>query len=132
MFVLELKEELTIRVANSLILCDICISNSNSLRNILVDTLVNYRIRLSYNSCNAHVNCLLFCVCRSRLIDGTDVLQEVYCKPRQGGVHEDLPRRGPDHPPVGHHECINDIAVTKLPHNYVISAGRDGVIKIWK
>ena len=69
---------------------------------------------------------------RSRLIDGTDVLQEVYCKPRQGGVHEDLPRRGPDHPPVGHHECINDIAVTKLPHNYVISAGRDGVLKIWK
>lgn len=69
---------------------------------------------------------------KSRLIDGTDVLQEVYCNPRQGGVHEDLPRRGPDHPPVGHHECINDIAFTKLPHNYVISAGRDGVVKIWK
>ena len=69
---------------------------------------------------------------RSRLIDGTDVLQEVYCKSRQGGIHEDLPRRGPDNPPVGHHECINDIAVTKLPQNYIISAGRDGVLKIWK
>jgi len=69
---------------------------------------------------------------KSRLIDGTDVLQEVYCKPRQGGIHEDLPRRGPDNPAVGHHECINDIAVTKLPQNYIISAGRDGVLKIWK
>lgn len=69
---------------------------------------------------------------KSRLIDGTDVLQEVYCKPRQGGIHDDLPRRGPDHPPMGHHECINDIAVTKLPQNYIISAGRDGVLKIWK
>lgn len=69
---------------------------------------------------------------KSRLIDGTDVLQEVYCKPRQGGIHEDLPRRGPDHPPMGHRECINDIAVTKLPQNYIISAGRDGVLKLWK
>lgn len=69
---------------------------------------------------------------KSRLIDGTDVLQEVYCKSRQGGIHEDLPRRGPDNPPMGHHECINDIAVTKLPQNYIISAGREGVLKIWK
>ncbi|KAK2556549.1 Phosphoinositide 3-kinase regulatory subunit 4 [Acropora cervicornis] len=69
---------------------------------------------------------------KSRLIDGTDVLQEVFCNSRQGSVHEDLPRRGPEHPPVGHHECINDIAFTKLPQNYIISAARDGVIKIWK
>lgn len=69
---------------------------------------------------------------KSRLIDGTDVLQEVWYNPRQGSVHEDLPRRAPEHPPVGHHECINDIAYTKLPHNYIISAGRDGVLKIWK
>lgn len=84
------------------------------------------------SSVYAYANCLLIYFCRSRLIDGTDVLQEVYCKPRQGGIHEDLPRRGPDNPAVGHHECINDIAVTKLPQNYIISAGRDGVLKIWK
>lgn len=80
----------------------------------------------------AYANCLPIYSYRSRLIDGTDVLQEVYCKPRQGGIHEDLPRRGPDNPAVGHHECINDIAITKLPQNYIISAGRDGVLKIWK
>ena len=75
---------------------------------------------------------LFFLSLRSRLIDGTHVLQEVFCNSRQGSVHEDLPRRGPEHPPVGHHECINDIAFTKLPQNYIISAARDGVIKIWK
>ena len=84
------------------------------------------------SSIYAYANFLLIYFYRSRLIDGTDVLQEVYCKSRQGGIHEDLPRRGPDNPPVGHHECINDIAVTKLPQNYIISAGRDGVLKIWK
>lgn len=87
---------------------------------------------ISENQCYTRIIYMLVSISRSRLIDGTDVLQEVYCKPRQGGIHDDLPRRGPDHPPMGHHECINDIAVTKLPQNYIISAGRDGVLKIWK
>ncbi|XP_031568622.1 phosphoinositide 3-kinase regulatory subunit 4-like [Actinia tenebrosa] len=69
---------------------------------------------------------------KSRLIDGTEVFQEVYCKPRQGAVHEDMPRRGPEQPPVGHHECINDLIVSKSPQNFIITAGRDGVVKIWK
>ena len=46
--------------------------------------------------------------------------------------HEDLPRRGPTHPPAGHHECINDVTTTKSPQNFILSAGRDGVVKIWK
>lgn len=69
---------------------------------------------------------------RSRLIDGTEVFQEIYCKPRQGHVHEDMPRRGPEQPSVGHHECINDLIVSKSPQNFIVTAGRDGVVKIWK
>ncbi|EDO39636.1 predicted protein [Nematostella vectensis] len=69
---------------------------------------------------------------KSRLIDGTEVFQEVYCKPRQSVLHEDMPRRGPAQPPVGHHECINDIAFSKSPQNFILTAARDGVVKIWK
>ncbi|KAK3748325.1 hypothetical protein QZH41_018306 [Actinostola sp. cb2023] len=69
---------------------------------------------------------------KSRLIDGTEVFQEIYCKPRQGSIHEDMPRRGPEQPPVGHHECINDVIVSKSPQNFIVTAGRDGVVKIWK
>jgi phosphoinositide-3-kinase regulatory subunit 4 len=31
-----------------------------------------------------------------------------------------------------HIDCINDVAFTELPHPMIISAGRDGVIKVWK
>ena len=69
----------------------------------------------------SYINCLLSRLCRLCLIEDTDLLQELNCKPHQGGIHEDLLPQGPDHPSVGHHECINDIAVAKLSHNDVIS-----------
>ena len=67
---------------------------------------------------------------RNRLIDGTEVIYET-CE-RKPSHHEESPRRGPDEPQIGHHDCITDIALTKLPQNFVISGSMDGVIKVWK
>ena len=66
------------------------------------------------------------------MIDGTDVLYETYEKRRSNMTHDERPRRGPDEPPIGHHDSISDIAVTKLPQNFLISTSKDGVVKVWK
>ncbi|CAB4008676.1 Phosphoinositide 3-kinase regulatory subunit 4, partial [Paramuricea clavata] len=68
----------------------------------------------------------------SRLIDGTEVFREVYCKSNQVMTQDDVPKRGPDKPPTGHHDCITDLAFVTNPQHFLISAARDGVIKIWK
>ena len=68
----------------------------------------------------------------SRLIDGTEVIREVYCKSNQVTTQDDVPKRGPDKPPTGHHDCITDLAVITNPQHFLISSARDGSIKIWK
>ncbi|XP_046850772.1 phosphoinositide 3-kinase regulatory subunit 4-like isoform X2 [Xenia sp. Carnegie-2017] len=68
----------------------------------------------------------------SRLIDGTKVLREMYCKSSQVVVQDDMPKRAPDKPPTGHHDCITDLAFVTTPQHLLVSASRDGVIKIWK
>lgn len=73
----------------------------------------------------------IFCP-RSRLIDGTEVFQEVYCKSNKAIIQEDVPKRGPDKPPTGHHDCITDLAIVTSPQHFLISAARDGAIKVWK
>eukprot|EP01118_Nematostelium_gracile_P001600 TRINITY_DN11662_c0_g1_i1.p2 TRINITY_DN11662_c0_g1~~TRINITY_DN11662_c0_g1_i1.p2 ORF type:complete len:387 (-),score=48.99 TRINITY_DN11662_c0_g1_i1:8-1168(-) len=40
--------------------------------------------------------------------------------------------RGPASPSVFHHESILDVKMMELPHRMLISASRDGVIKVWK
>lgn len=67
---------------------------------------------------------------RSQLIDGTEVVKEMYSKPRQ--ANDDLPRRGPDSPPAGHLDSIGDIAVYQTSQWLLVSASKDGVIKVWK
>jgi len=38
----------------------------------------------------------------------------------------------PSAPSVNHHESILDLKMLELPHRMLISAGRDGVVKVWK
>jgi WD40 repeat protein len=40
--------------------------------------------------------------------------------------------RGPEAPSVSHRESILDLKAMELPHRMLISAARDGVIKVWK
>lgn len=68
---------------------------------------------------------------RSRLIDGTEVVQEVPGS-RPPTDNEDPPRRYPEVPPAGHHDCISGIAVMQTSQCFILSASRDGVVKVWK
>ena len=71
----------------------------------------------------------LRCFSRNRLIDGTEVIYET-CERKQ--LIDESVRKGPDETPVGHHDCVTDIAMTRLPQNFLISGSKDGVIKVWK
>ncbi|XP_069112623.1 phosphoinositide 3-kinase regulatory subunit 4-like isoform X1 [Argopecten irradians] len=67
---------------------------------------------------------------RSRLIDGTEVIQETYTKKQVS--NDDIPRRGPEAPSQGHHDIISDINLCQTSQCLVITASRDGVVKVWK
>ncbi|KAG8300620.1 phosphoinositide-3-kinase, regulatory subunit 4 [Homalodisca vitripennis] len=72
---------------------------------------------------------------KCRMIDGTNVVQEVQPKPQTpakplGG--EESPRAGPDLPPPGHHDGITDLAMCQASQCFLLSAARDGVVKVWK
>ncbi|XP_018329607.1 phosphoinositide 3-kinase regulatory subunit 4 [Agrilus planipennis] len=72
---------------------------------------------------------------KHRLIDGTSVIQEVVgqCLGRgTGSKSDEVPRAGPEPPPPGHRDCISDIALCKASQCFLLTASRDGVIKIWK
>ncbi|XP_074653856.1 phosphoinositide 3-kinase regulatory subunit 4-like [Tubulanus polymorphus] len=66
---------------------------------------------------------------KTRLIDGTEVIQETY---KQRIQNEDVPRRSPDNPPSGHHDMITDINVCQANQSLIITCSRDGVVKVWK
>lgn len=70
---------------------------------------------------------------KTKLIDGTVVVQECYVQqlPRSGKGDE-VPRSGPEPPPAAHRDCISDIALCKASQCFVLTGGRDGVIKVWK
>jgi len=68
-------------------------------------------------------------VYRSRLIEGTEVIQETYGKPRGGPTEE---RSLPDRPPVGHHDIITDLALCRTTQTLIVTSSRDGMIKVWK
>lgn len=67
----------------------------------------------------------------SRLIDGSMVVYE-------NGEHtknvekEEYPKPGPEQPSAGHRDCISDIALCKASQCFMVSASKDGVIKVWK
>ncbi|XP_050303340.1 phosphoinositide 3-kinase regulatory subunit 4 [Anthonomus grandis grandis] len=68
---------------------------------------------------------------RSRLIDGTDVVYEEHLDNRRPR-DEELPRAGPEPPAPGHKDCITDIALCKASQCFMVTASRDGVIKVSK
>ena len=68
---------------------------------------------------------------RSRIIDGTEVIQEMYTK-RQGSGSDDNTRRSPDTPPPGHHDIITDIKMFQTTQCFIVTCSRDGVVKVWK
>jgi len=68
-------------------------------------------------------------VSRSRLIEGTEVIQETYGKPRTTPTEE---RCLPDRPPVGHHDIITDLALCRTTQTLIVTSSRDGMVKVWK
>lgn len=70
----------------------------------------------------------------TRLIDGTNVITAV-ANPstvKSPGKGDEIPRAGPEPPPPGHRDCISDITLCKASQCFLLSASRDGVIKVWK
>lgn len=94
---------------------------------------------------------------RSRLIDGTHVIQENDSDNQspthnlnstvttsavattasnlssRGGSFDENIRTGPPLPPVGHNDVITDLVLCKTQkQTFIASSSRDGVIKLWK
>lgn len=73
---------------------------------------------------------------RSRLIDGTEVIQETYVKQKTGSPSnssgDDGQKKGPDVPPTGHHDIITDINICQPSQCFMITTSRDGIVKVWK
>ena len=69
---------------------------------------------------------------RSRLIEGTEVVQETYGKLKSQTEDQQQPRKGPEAPPTGHHDIITDVNVCQPSQCFMITSSRDGVVKVWK
>lgn len=76
---------------------------------------------------------------RSRMIDGTNVVQEMQTKPHtpatgvpRSNIVEESPRAGPDQPATGHYDGITDISMCQAGQCFMLTGARDGVIKVWK
>lgn len=68
------------------------------------------------------------------MIDGTNVVQEVHAKPAapKPNAGEESPRAGPDPPPSGHHDGVTDVSMCQASQCFLLTAARDGVVKVWK
>nr|XP_048694690.1 phosphoinositide 3-kinase regulatory subunit 4 isoform X2 [Caretta caretta] len=66
-----------------------------------------------------------------KIIEGTEVVQEIQNKQKMGPTDE-TPRRGPESLPVGHHDIITDIATFQTTQGFIVTASRDGIVKVWK
>ena len=69
-------------------------------------------------------------ILRSRIIEGTEVIEETYSKKQTSS--EDIPRRGPDAPPQGHNDIITDVNLCQASQCLVLTASSNGVVKVWK
>ncbi|GBN01215.1 Phosphoinositide 3-kinase regulatory subunit 4 [Araneus ventricosus] len=68
-----------------------------------------------------------------RLIDGTEVICEHGPKDEKASSSsEDQPRRYPETPPVGHYDIISAISTIQTTQPLILSASKDGVVKVWK
>uniref|UniRef100_A0A8C4N7G5 non-specific serine/threonine protein kinase n=1 Tax=Eptatretus burgeri TaxID=7764 RepID=A0A8C4N7G5_EPTBU len=54
----------------------------------------------------------------SKIIEGTEVVQEIHSKTRDA-IPEDKPRRGPEPPPVGHHDIITDVGTFQTSQAFI-------------
>lgn len=66
-----------------------------------------------------------------KIIEGTEVVQEIQNK-QKAGPSDDAPRRGPESLPVGHHDIITDVATFQTTQGFIVTASRDGIVKVWK
>ncbi|XP_042328924.1 LOW QUALITY PROTEIN: phosphoinositide 3-kinase regulatory subunit 4 [Sceloporus undulatus] len=66
-----------------------------------------------------------------KIIEGTEVVQEIQNK-QKVGPSDETPRRGPESLPVGHHDIITDIATFQTTQGFIVTASRDGIVKVWK
>ncbi|XP_040818967.1 phosphoinositide 3-kinase regulatory subunit 4 isoform X3 [Ochotona curzoniae] len=66
-----------------------------------------------------------------KVIEGTEVVQEIQSN-QKVGPSDDTPRRGPESLPVGHHDIITDIATFQSTQGFIVTASRDGIVKVWK
>ncbi|XP_036999819.2 phosphoinositide 3-kinase regulatory subunit 4 isoform X2 [Artibeus jamaicensis] len=66
-----------------------------------------------------------------KIIEGTEVVQEIQNK-RKVGPSDDTPRRGPESLPVRHHDIITDVATFQTTQGFIVTASRDGIVKVWK
>ncbi|KAH8041952.1 hypothetical protein HPB51_019693 [Rhipicephalus microplus] len=70
---------------------------------------------------------------KSSLIDGTKVIQEVHSsRPRKDQPSSEQPKRYPEQPPTGHNDCISDIGIVQTSQTFIVSASKNGVVKVWK
>ncbi|XP_053324121.1 phosphoinositide 3-kinase regulatory subunit 4 isoform X1 [Spea bombifrons] len=67
----------------------------------------------------------------SKIIEGTEVVQEIQSK-HPVGPSEDTPRKGPESLPAGHHDIITDMATFQTTQGFIVTASRDGIVKVWK
>lgn len=58
-------------------------------------------------------------------------VQEIQNKQKLGPTDE-TPRKGPESLPVGHHDIITDIATFQTTQGFIVTASRDGIVKVWK
>lgn len=66
-----------------------------------------------------------------KIIEGTEVVQEIPNKQKLLSTDE-TPRKGPESLPVGHHDIITDIATFQTTQGFIVTASRDGIVKVWK
>lgn len=75
------------------------------------------------------------------MIDGSQIIKETIISlgnvadvASLRGSTEENPRSGPDMPSASHHDAITDLLMCKSDRGqiYIVSAARDGVIKVWK
>lgn len=71
-------------------------------------------------------------ILRSSLIDGTRVFQELYTSRSKKNSSMEEPKRYPEQPAAGHNDCISDIGVIQTSQTFVVSASKNGVVKVWK
>eukprot|EP01114_Cavostelium_apophysatum_P012831 TRINITY_DN2969_c0_g1_i1.p1 TRINITY_DN2969_c0_g1~~TRINITY_DN2969_c0_g1_i1.p1 ORF type:complete len:516 (-),score=120.65 TRINITY_DN2969_c0_g1_i1:12-1559(-) len=71
----------------------------------------------------------------SHVADNVTVFQE-HPNLSESAAAQGLPNisklRGPSSATVNHHESILDVKLMEYPHRMLLSAGRDGVVKVWK